>query len=440
MNFGKKWSLSRRLQWMMILAGGIGGIFYFMMMVGFIHDLQHRWGWGIGCVLMGMGWGVVMFYGVKMIMNNSFQKVTNHLDQYFEGKQAASPIEIESNDLFGKMVQTVNQLLIRMEPTKKSMEAEIGKMMIAVEHFEDSFSSFQTQLGQTTQNIQQVAHGLSGQSKNLMTLVRLSNEVSSSSNQVGDAVQAAEKIYNQIVSAAEEGGTASQNALERIEKISNVASETTMKISALGSRLSEIDSILHTINEISQQTSLLSLNAAIESARAGKYGRGFAVIADEIRELNESTTLSLQHIDTQVQEIETITTATIRQSQQELDEITTGYTVITSATNLLQQISYEIAGLAQSLQEITTLVTQQRNDLEKMMTLIQDVSQTADENFNMIFEIAAATQQQTHAANSLQAHTTSLNQSATDLQHLIETCQLNSQSEDASHQMDTKNA
>src|SRR5271155_3773337 len=141
-------------------------------------------------------------------------------------------------------------------------------------------------------------------------------EVSANSTKAAESAQAAAET-------AREGGVIVEDTLTRMRSIANAVRETAAKVQELGIRSDQIGRIIGVIDDIADQTNLLALNAAIEAARAGEQGRGFAVVADEVRKLAERTTSATKEVAQMVQGIQAGTktaVAAMREGTQQVQQ------------------------------------------------------------------------------------------------------------------------
>src|SRR5271155_3108531 len=129
-------------------------------------------------------------------------------------------------------------------------------------------------------------------------------EVSANSTKAAESARAAAET-------AHEGGVIVEDTLTRMRSIADAVRETAVKVQELGVRSDQIGRIIGVIDDIADQTNLLALNAAIEAARAGEQGRGFAVVADEVRKLAERTSKATKEIATMIQSIEVETKSAV---------------------------------------------------------------------------------------------------------------------------------
>ncbi len=219
---------------------------------------------------------------------------------------------------------------------------EIGQLA----HWFDKFMS----------NLQSIIRDVSGATREVASasteIAASAEEMSASVGEVARQAATATDSATQSGQIAQEGGEIVGQTVEGMRSINDAVTASAASVQELGARGEQIGQIVRVINDIADQTNLLALNAAIEAARAGEHGRGFAVVADEVRKLAERTTKATEEIADSIRSIQTETTTAVDRMNAGTEEVTTGVDKAVRAGESLKKIvagAQEVAGMIQSI-------------------------------------------------------------------------------------------
>lgn len=309
-----------------------------------------------------------------------------------------------------KRIQTSKDLSQRVALTRHD---EIGEIA-------DSFN-------QMVENFQQIIHrviaGVDEVQKSSAQLYQSSNKVSTSSQQQSDAAAsmaaATEEMLVSIDHVAEnsrrtyeiaqqsgdlsnQGEKAAGDTAAEMSKIADAVSISSVSINQLGEESKQISDIVKTIKEIADQTNLLALNAAIEAARAGEQGRGFAVVADEVRKLAERTSKSTVEITSMIEKIQAETLDAVSGMQEGTERVKGGVEMAQQAGRSMANIREGAQQVLDSVSEITNALSEQSSAGTQVAHGVERIAQMADENSTAVAEIAVTAEKLAELADSLQ--------------------------------------
>lgn len=309
-----------------------------------------------------------------------------------------------------KQIQTSKDLSQRVQLVRRD---EIGEIA----------HSFNEMVGSFQQIIRQVITGVHEVQKGSEHLHAASNKVSVSSHSQSDAAasmsaateemlasidQVAENSRHTYAIAAQSGELSSQGeqtvnqAADEMTKIAEAVNISSVSINQLGEESKQITEIVNVIKEIADQTNLLALNAAIEAARAGEQGRGFAVVADEVRKLAERTSQSTLEISTMVAKIQTETSEAVAGMQEGTRRVKGGVEMALQAGKSMANIRDGAQQVITAINEITLALDEQSSAGGQVAQGVTNIAQMADENCSSVVEIVATAEQLAQLANSLQ--------------------------------------
>ena len=211
------------------------------------------------------------------------------------------------------------------------------------------------------------------------------------------------EVAKQAKAAAESGGAVVEETVAGMRKIAVVVGKSAETVKELGKSSDQIGEIVTVIDDIADQTNLLALNAAIEAARAGEQGRGFAVVADEVRKLAERTTKATKEIAGMIKKIQADTAGAVSSMQEGTRQVDQGIAMADKAGNSLKEI-------VQVSQKVTDMVMQIAAASEQQSSASEQISQNVEAISTVTGQTASSTQQIARAAEDLNSLTDNLQQ------------------------------
>ncbi|MBN2098285.1 MAG: cache domain-containing protein [Dehalococcoidia bacterium] len=228
--------------------------------------------------------------------------------------------------------------------------------------------------------IEQMASGSQEQAASAEEADRMVKQVSVSVAQVLQNAQAGTEAWKSTAKSAETGARTTYETVEGMKKIKEAMDLVSLRVADLGERSKEIGSIVATIDDIAAQTNLLALNAAIEAARAGEQGRGFAVVADEVRKLAERASAATKEIAALISSIQNGVSEAVKAMGQGGKEVESGYGLAAEAGRALDDILERAQVVGKQVNQISAAAEELNALSGNMVSVMQQISRIIDEN------------------------------------------------------------
>lgn len=306
---------------------------------------------------------ITAIYLTNKDYGSSVSKIVDIAKSISDGNLIQDDIEVSTHDEIEKFTDSLNDM-------KHNLTAMISKMKetsAKLTDFSDNLSISSEVITKDTldqvQNTAKVATAVEMMSIVVYDVTRNSTNAATSAKEAAElAVKGSEVVAETI------------NGMNLISQSVNDSAGT---IEVLGKRSEQIGEIVKVINDIANQTNLLALNAAIEAARAGEQGRGFAVVADEVRKLAERTTTATNEIGEMIQSIQSETMNAVNSMKAATKEVEAGVNLANEADGSLKQIVASVQNVMDMVQQIAAAAKQQSTTGEDVSTSLQQI---ADEN------------------------------------------------------------
>jgi methyl-accepting chemotaxis protein len=280
----------------------------------------------------------------------------------------------------------------------KTMVESLRNLVNETVSISTGIASASTQLQATSD---QIATGAEEVASQTSTVATASEEMAATSADIASNCTRAAETSRHTSSSASAGAAVVHETIIGMGKIAERVKQTAATIDALGTRSEQIGEIIGTIEDIADQTNLLALNAAIEAARAGEQGRGFAVVADEVRALAERTTKATKEIGGMIKAIQSETKEAVRSMEEGVQEVEKGAVSSQKSGESLNEILDQINEVTMQINQIATAAEEQTATTSEITMNIQQVTEVVHQSARGAQETSAAAAQLAEQSNQL---------------------------------------
>ncbi len=292
--------------------------------------------------------------------------------------------------------------------------AEPSSMLAAVANMRDGLVSMMKKMVTVADSLtshaqhiataaSQVATASHEQAQATITSAAALEEVTVSINEVSEIAVATEERAAGTLSKATHGQSAVEKAAAEVQEVERLISTSATKVEELKSRSIEIGSVANVIKEIADQTNLLALNAAIEAARAGEQGRGFAVVADEVRKLAERTSEATTRIATTVQSVQVETDGVVNTMQETVPQVQASMAQVREVADILGDIRREADDSVAKARDVAQATREQGTAANDIAANVEHIASMAEEVSATMTGNAGAAEEMQQMARELQA-------------------------------------
>lgn len=356
-----------------------------------------------------------VYFFISRISNN-LNKVNEGMENVANGNLSVDTLEVKSHDEIGKLAESYNAMVVSLKELVSNVLDTAEQVAASSQQLSANATETSTASEQIAGSIQNVSNGAEDQSTKVEESSQLVRTIYDDVGKIHGVVDQVHESSITTANQASDGKENIQKAIEQMSIISQNAESTGKVISTLNEKSSEIGSIVSLITDIAEQTNLLALNAAIEAARAGEHGKGFAVVADEVRKLAEQSNNSAQEISGLIKDIQESTEDAVTSMGEGEQAVKDGMSVVNHAGETFERIHQSITDIANRMSEVSNSVETINGGTENLTTAMDTITKITQETSGATQEVASAAEEQNASMEEVSGATQQLAEQAQELQ------------------------
>ncbi|MBS4097378.1 MAG: HAMP domain-containing protein [Sulfuricella sp.] len=344
-----------------------------------------------GCIVAGLMIGVANYWLLNAILLSKLRRISE-VANAIAAKDLSFRCGIQSDDTIGEIILSFNN----MTQNLRDLIGQTGSLSSNVRDDVNSIHRF----------MEGITHNLDEQTARTGDVGLAVDGIAQTFAQIAENSEAAATKSREAAGLARDGSAIMQSTIQGMAKINSVVGEAAQSVETLGENSEKIGTIVSVIEEIAGQTNLLALNAAIEAARAGEQGRGFAVVADEVRKLAEKTGQATAEIGEVIQTIQKHTDYAVKAIQAGASEVQNGVVNANAAGASLDSILASAAQATIMVEDIASAANRSRDGMESVRANINDIAALSSGNLQNTREGTAKAEHLSALARELDGNIT----------------------------------
>ncbi len=334
------------------------------------------------------------FQGELKVLKDALESMVTNLKKRIEETEAGKREAEEAKKRAQQALKEAEEAKIQAERAQKEGMLQAANIM------EDIVNHITTASEQLSAQVQEVTQNMQNQKERITEAATAMEQMNATVLEVAKNASQAAENSDATKEKAEEGYRVVQESIEEINRVKEISGELDANMQELIKQAQAIGQIINVINDIADQTNLLALNAAIEAARAGEAGRGFAVVADEVRKLAENTMSATKQVAQNITHIQNSTNRSNKSLQEALDAVGRATTKVEESGRVLQEIvelsqhsADQVRNIATAAEEQSSASEEITRSIEQVSTLAESTATGVEQSVDAIQELAQQTEQ-----------------------------------------------
>lgn len=369
----------------------------------------------IFAIVVAVGVGIVISY----LISTPLRKITKMAKQVASGDLRTQKLKVRSRDEIRELADAFDEMIEQLRSIISKVEQGSDHLAISSKMLTASAEQTSSATEHITEAAQEVANGSEQQVRGAEDSARAMEEMTQGIGRIAESSSAVYEVSITAKQQADQGDVAAQNAVKQMNEIYAASGKAAESVRKLGERSGQIGEIIEVITGIASQTSLLALNASIEAARAGENGRGFMVVATEVKKLAIQSEEAARKISEMIREVQLDTEAAVKGMKEGMTQAREGVAVVEAAGNAFTQIKNAINLVSAQIEEVSATAEEISAGSEEVAASVEETSRIAKQAAGQIQMVAATSEEQMASMEEITSSAATLSSMAVELQQAV---------------------
>ncbi|GLC87034.1 methyl-accepting chemotaxis protein [Lysinibacillus piscis] len=358
-----------------------------------VKDLRNNNIITVGTVILLIILALSMAFYSATAISSPIRRISKRVQQIADGDLSEENLTIQSRDEIGQLTEATNTMSSKLKDMLQQIQDISNEVAAHSEELSQSANEVKTGTGQVAVTMHEIAEGAESQASHASDLASHMGDfvlrVHEASHNGGEVA----KNSDNVLQLTDTGRTLMETSTQQMTKIDGIVHEAVIRVEGLNDKTQEISKLVAVIHSIADQTNLLALNAAIEAARAGEQGKGFAVVADEVRKLAEQVSLSVVDISRIVEQIVGEASNVSNALQSSYGEVKNGTMQIAETSTTFMDIEGAITAMVENIATVSGNLGQIVENSTYINKAVDEIAAISEESAAGVQQTSATIQQ-----------------------------------------------
>ncbi|MBP3951660.1 methyl-accepting chemotaxis protein [Bacillus suaedae] len=347
------------------------------------------------------------------------KQVATNMNEISNGNLLVKDIKYRGKDELKQLSDSVNSMKNNLKEIITNVSKASKNVSNKSEKLTQSAKEVRDGSEQIASTMQELSSGTENQATNSTSLFEVMEDFEAKIQHANNNGNDMANMSTDVLEMTQKGSQLMHQSVSQMKTIDDVVQTSISKVEGLQEQSKKISTLVKVINDIAEQTNLLALNAAIEAARAGEHGKGFAVVADEVRKLAGQASESAQDITSIVSSIQSETGNVVHSLNVGYEEVNKGRNEIELTGQSFEAINESVTEMATKIQEISASLREIANNSHAMKSSIEEIASVSEESAAGVEQVAASAQQSTSSMEEITRNAMELDELAVDLNNHV---------------------